>query len=52
VAGWERFTEEKSGREYFYNTQTGKTQWDVPKVYLPSKSVCIFRHRWTLNRYV
>ena len=31
-AGWQRFTDEETQREYYYNTATGKTQWDAPPV--------------------
>ncbi|EKX32285.1 hypothetical protein GUITHDRAFT_121547 [Guillardia theta CCMP2712] len=29
--GWKRFTDQESGRDYFYNSVTGKTQWEVPE---------------------
>ena len=30
--GWQRFTDDETGREYYYDTSTGKTQWDAPSL--------------------
>lgn len=38
-SGWERLTDEVSGRFYFYNPATGATSWTIPEAVSPTSPV-------------